>query len=403
MEYYIRNADESVRRFSRRILNCQDAWNFLKSEIETLNGVRGSIPARKNSIRIPTAVDFFRAVFPRYKIIEGADEPIYIRLRIGVLSRFSFNEELESIIWDINETSTADSLSEDAFVLIRGALHFLRIYTAFSREDPQVRDALIIFQREYMRTSEEFQTGNLDFATLLFMHSALEQNWHRTPFFTSLPPQHRSFSSDTLPRHMFFRNVSPRYVLNDPVALRASRLHQNVIDEARPSGPCFMRALQSAAEEFLNKNLDLNQIQAAVGALVGPTRSYAITLTVHEEAAEDDGNEEINEGGREEEPVYRYFVNRSADVVNDALQRLGYGNIRVEQDRWGTVPLHSGALTDIENIDLTIRHVILTNGNPHFQLGDQHGNLLWEPFRNHAQINVRTLSNYRIIRFTVPN
>jgi len=233
-----------------------------------------------------------------------------------------------------------------------------------------LRNAIRIFQNEYIGHPERDYTGEINWITVLLMNQALREEWQREPFFQGIVPHYSSF-----------QNINPRYVINDPAVLRANRLPQNVIDTNNPWGPCFMRALQAAVEEFVNINLNQSQIQASVGALVGNNDNYAVTLI------------------ESENPIERvsYFVNRPADVVNDALQRLGYENIQIQNNQ---VSRHTGALP--ANIDLTVRHIRTSNGQ-HFQLGSHSGALLWEPYNPAAHINEQSVLNYRLIRFTITN
>ena len=368
LEQYVGRESDKVRAILIRSLNKQEVRQRLISEIERLNNIQDVIPRDINSIKIPPVIDFIRAVFPEFGILNNAEGPIRVNSSCGgVLDKFGFDAELEEFVIDKN--LPANSLSDNALGLIRNALHDFKIYTAFSVRDPQLRDAIGVFRREYIGQPNSHCTGDIDWIMVLLMNQALREEWHREPFFQGI-----------VPRNSSFQNINPRYVINDPAILRANRLPQNAIDPADPWGPCFMRVLQSAAEEFVNMNLNQSQIQASVGALVGGNNNFAVILNSSN----------------------RYFVNRHTDVVNDALQRLGYGNVQVISNSERRLLPHTGTLP--ADIDLTMRDVLLSSGQ-HFQLGDRHGNFLWEPFpfNNPDNIHTGSFENIRIVRFIITN
>jgi hypothetical protein len=365
LDFYVQNEGNKVRTIFRRVRNRLGIHYRLIQKIEELNNIRKEVPKNMNTIKIPLGIDFLRSVFPDFGILNNAEGPIRVSTCGGVLDKFDFNAELETFVLDTNIPS--NTLSDNTLNLIRNALHTFRIYTAFSVRDPQLRNAIRIFQNEYIGHPERDYTGEINWITVLLMNQALREEWQREPFFQGIVPHHSSF-----------QNINPRYVINDSAVLRANRLPQNVIDSADPWGPCFMRALQAVAEEFVNMNLNQSQIQESVRALVGNNNNYAVILNADS----------------------RYLVNRHVDVVIDALQRLGYRNIQVIGNSERRLLPHTGALP--ANIDLTVRHIETSNGQ-HFQLGSHSGALLWEPYDPAAHINEQSVLNYRLIRFTIAN
>jgi hypothetical protein len=135
----------------------------------------------------------------------------------------------------------------------------------------------------------------------------------------------------------------------------SNRISQNQLRPEAPSGPCFYRTLQAAAEEKTGIDLTMDQITEA-------TKSLSASGA-------------IGAGGGE--PTY--FVKKPAEVVKDALARLGFPNAEV------TIGNLSTSINGVS--DYTARF-ILSKG--HFQLGDSTGNLLWEPYTYNDPANAYT-------------
>ncbi len=150
------------------------------------------------------------------------------------------------------------------------------------------------------------------------------------------------------------------FVYNDPVNLidpdgldphmNGGRPMGRIIQQEVPGGSldaCYYRALQAVAETYVGKNLSWSQVKDAAGSLIA---LQAMTSD--------------------------FTVKDSKVVINDAFQRLGYPQYSVVFD---TVP---------GNAVSSVRKVVTNNGNTHFQLGDEQGNLVWDPWgRNIANPN----------------
>ena len=150
----------------------------LASMIADMNSRIGEdlrIPPGMQSIIIPSAVFFYRSVFPTFDITCVIKGEARIGLKIGVLDRLEYAEELEDIVRTHRSgAAPLRSLQENSRRQISGALHAMKIHTASSPDDQYMEKAVKIFQREMMGMAGEFCTGGIDSQTLLAMNRALK-------------------------------------------------------------------------------------------------------------------------------------------------------------------------------------------------------------------------------------
>jgi hypothetical protein len=182
---YIKNETEKVQLIFMRIMFKSSAERYLISRIEELNNIRRTIPHGMNEIKIPTGIDFIRGLFPDFDVLVDRTSSVRIGNREWKLLN-GFDNNIELVEFVINHYHTRRILPPNALELIRNVLHTFKIATL--EPNAPLSDAVAVFQREYIRREADYCDGEIDWITVLLMNQALEEEWHRSPFYERVNP-----------------------------------------------------------------------------------------------------------------------------------------------------------------------------------------------------------------------
>jgi len=185
-QQYIGSEIEKVQAIFMRIVFKRSAEARLISMIEKLNGIQRAIPWNMSEIKIPTGIDFIRAVFPDFDVMVDPTSQIRVSNRPWRLLD-AFNNQIDLVEFVLFPRRSADSLSEEALGLIRNALHDFKIATLTPNE--QMQDAVTVFQREYIRREEGCCDGVIDWITVLLMNQARLGGWQRSVYYERVNQQ----------------------------------------------------------------------------------------------------------------------------------------------------------------------------------------------------------------------
>lgn len=190
LDHYINDEAGSIKDLweKNQIGSNINLRNNLIGTIQKLNDMQPGeeIQKSKETILIPKNIDFFRMVFPQYKLHE--DGPDKISTRIGVLDKLNHNDSLEAIVSGDSSSEKIDNAGKEE---INRTLNSFKIHSSTDQmkhdlSNPAVTEGIKIFQKEYMENqwaNKYSGTGKICKETLLAMNHALFEDWERALYF----------------------------------------------------------------------------------------------------------------------------------------------------------------------------------------------------------------------------
>lgn len=194
IDHYIEDEEEKIKALFEAYApgSRTELRNQLKERIHELNEMppnNYSISRNTRSIKIPSNLDFFKMVFPDFRLMMNTVTKI--STEIGVLQELNYSLTLEQVF---RGTRQPDGIDSTGIMEVNTALDRMKIYSCSNENQGKKTDATVegikIFQKEYIDNVRnqpivevKYKNGELDGSTLHEMHLALKHGWTRELYF----------------------------------------------------------------------------------------------------------------------------------------------------------------------------------------------------------------------------